>query len=425
MRQFALSLLLAIAIISVATSWLFDHLYQTITASQQQPNSPQMQLAHLAKDIHTVISAVDTPHSLLVNWPAQSLLHPQIVPVSEFPLPTPLQKKLMANEQIQLETDQQLLFLQRLPDPHTLLVIRSKRIKPQNDTAWWLTILFYVATMTLILIWLLPFLLRLLRLRQAAQRFGDGDLSQRLQVGSVLYLRDLENEFNHMAERIEYLVQDVKLLSGAMSHELRTPLARIRLGMDTLEETTDPIKRRSYEAKINRDLDTLSELIDKLLSYARLDQKIHNKQSHLVDLCPLIKQTSAAFESCDLTLNLDIPEHSVQIEGDAFYLTTLLTNLLDNAQKYGQGQVILCLSTKEKQAVLSVHDNGFGVSPDEVLHIFKPFVRAENTQNTIRSGFGLGLALAQRIADWHQGKLSVCNSTRLTGACFTLTLPLK
>ncbi|WP_046005095.1 ATP-binding protein [Pseudoalteromonas rubra] len=423
MRHFALSLLLAVVVISIATSWLFDHLYQTFTPAQQQ-HTPQTQLAQLARDIHALIAATDSPHSLLIHWPAQSLLQPQIVPAAAFPLPTALQTKLQANEQIQLETEQHRLFLHRLPNSQDLLVIRSDQAAPHSGLAWWLTGLFYTAVMALILIWLLPFLLRLLRLRRAAQQFGAGDLSQRLQVGSVLYLRDLERDFNHMAERIEHLVQDVKLLSGAMSHELRTPLARIRLGMDTLEETIDPDKRRSYEAKINRDLDTLSRLIDTLLNYARLDQTIHNSSSQPLDLCQLIKKTSAAFETSSLTIDLTLPDTPVQLSGDAFYLSTLLNNLLGNAQKYGRGQVRLELTCQGKHAILAVHDNGMGISPQDAQHIFKPFVRAASAINAQRSGFGLGLALAQRIAQWHQGELSVCDSDALSGACFTLQLPL-
>ncbi|MCG7534390.1 ATP-binding protein [Pseudoalteromonas sp. OOF1S-7] len=424
MRHFALSLLLAIVVISIATSWLFDHLYQVFTPIQQLQHTPQTQLAHLARDIHALVAATDSPHSLLNHWPAQSLLQPQIVPAAAFPLPAALQTKLQANEQIQLETDQHRLFLHRLPNTHDLLVIRSDQVAPHSGLAWWLTGLFYAAVMALILIWLLPFLLRLLRLRRAAQQFGAGDLSQRLQVGSVLYLRDLERDFNHMAERIEYLVQDVKLLSGAMSHELRTPLARIRLGMDTLEETTDPDKRRHYEARINRDLDTLSRLIDTLLNYARLDQTIHNRSSQPLDLCQLIKKTCAAFETSSLTIDLILPDTPVQLSGDAFYLSTLLNNLLGNAQKYGRGQVRLELTCQGEHAILAVHDNGMGISPPDALHIFKPFVRATSAINTQRSGFGLGLALAQRIAQWHQGELSVRDSDALSGACFTLQLPL-
>ncbi|KAF7787754.1 hypothetical protein PRUB_a2235 [Pseudoalteromonas rubra] len=421
MRHFALSLLLAVVVISIATSWLFDHLYQTFTPTQQQ-HTPQTQLAQLARDIHALVAATDSPHALLSNWPARSLLQPQIVPASAFPLPAALQTKLQANEQIQLETDQQRLFLQRLPNSTDLLIIRSDQVTSRSDLAWWLTGLFYTAMMMLILIWLLPFLLRLLKLRRAAQRFGAGDLSQRLQVGSVMYLRELERDFNHMAERIEYLVQDVKLLSGAMSHELRTPLARIRLGMDTLEETTNPDKRRHYEAKINRDLDTMSALIDQLLSYARMDQSIAELQRRPLDLCLLVRQVSSTWHDMDITLKLALPEHAVQVIGDPFYLTTLLSNLLENASKYGNGQIVVTLKHSPGFCTLAVHDDGSGVPSTQQAHIFKPFVRA-HTDDPARRGFGLGLALAQRITDWHQGQLGVSDSTRLSGACFTLQLP--
>jgi signal transduction histidine kinase len=69
-------------------------------------------------------------------------------------------------------------------------------------------------------------------------------------LGRVSYIRDIENEFNAMAQRIENQIEDIKLLSSAVSHDLRTPLARIRFGLDTLQEEEDPVLRRKFEKKL-------------------------------------------------------------------------------------------------------------------------------------------------------------------------------
>ena len=89
---------------------------------------------------------------------------------------------------------------------------------------------------------------RLLILSNVAKAFGEGDLNQRVKKGSVSYISDLENEFNHMANRIQTLVEDNKLLGNAVSHDLRTPLARLRFGIDALAETSD----ESVREKLSR-----------------------------------------------------------------------------------------------------------------------------------------------------------------------------
>lgn len=113
---------------------------------------------------------------------------------------------------------------------------------------------------------------RLLLLRQKANAFGAGDLSVRIPQGAVSYIADIEQEFNRMAQRIESLVYDNKLLSRGLSHDLRTPIARLRFGLDVLEEAELSPAQRKTIAHLNRDLVAMESLVEILLSYSRMGQ---------------------------------------------------------------------------------------------------------------------------------------------------------
>ena len=128
-----------------------------------------------------------------------------------------------------LESNEGLTAYATLPKERVLLVTQTS-IEPEGlQTAWLFTLIFYSTLLVLILVFLAPFLHRLYMLRSATTAIGNGQLDKRLKVGSLWYLKDIEAAFNNMAEKLDRLMQDIKLLSGGLSHELRTPLARVRM----------------------------------------------------------------------------------------------------------------------------------------------------------------------------------------------------
>ena len=125
-------------------------------------------------------------------------------------------------------------------------------------------------------------------LTTAAKAFGEGRLDQRVQTHRHSYLHDIECEFNNMAKRIQNLVADNKLLSSAVSHDLRTPLARLRFGIDALDETGDEQTRKQYLERISADLTSMEQLVEVLLEYARLDKELADLPLQNIDIVSLI-----------------------------------------------------------------------------------------------------------------------------------------
>jgi two-component system OmpR family sensor kinase len=253
---------------------------------------------------------------------------------------------------------------------------------------------------------------RLIKLRNTAKSFGEGKFSQRLKISSISYIRDIEIEFNHMAQRIENLIADVKLLSSAVSHDLRTPLARIRFGIDTLQEEDDPILRRRFEEKISNNVDEMTSLVETLLRYARLDQMMLDIKKDKVELSQLI----ANFEFIS-------PADEVIVKGDKSYISMLINNLLQNAIVYGNGQVKVKLSAQQNNVNIIIEDKGAGIAKEQREDILKNLVLGDAKHKTIK-GHGIGLAIVKRIVDWHQGSINISDSSELSGAKFSITLPI-
>lgn len=312
-----------------------------------------------------------------------------------------------------------------------------------NNQPNWLpilfTVIFYVLLMLVVFTWLFPLIRRLQTMQLSAKKLGEGDLSARITPSVISHIKDIELEFNRMAQRIEELVSDISLLSSAISHEMRAPLAKLQFGLDALREEEDEQARRIYQDRLDKVIADMTHLIDTLLKYARLDKNIAQLPKDEVDLLELCSSLTASVmqpnkvesgsqaESIDISIKAKNPFYIVK--GDVFYLNLLLENLVVNAVKYGRGKILVSLDQHENKIFLTVEDNGQGIEENFKQNIFKPFIRGEETkskggvQRTPQNGHGLGMALVKRIADLHSVKIEIMQSETLGGAKFTLVFP--
>jgi two-component system, OmpR family, sensor kinase len=284
------------------------------------------------------------------------------------------------------------------------------------EMSYLLTFVFYLLVMISVAVWLYPLIRQLNRLRKTAKHFGEGDLTQRIKLGKYSYIADIEEEFNHMATRIESLMSDVKLLSSAVSHDLRTPLARIRFGIDTLEEEEDPKQQKLYINKISRNVDEMTSLVESLLKYARLDQSFVEINKSRCDLSELVGEVIATYHAnTDLLIESALHKNS-WVHADQQFISMLVNNLLSNACRYAQTQILVSVVKQDSYFAIIVEDDGKGFDLSEAHNLLKPFVRSKiDIQN--QKGHGLGLAIVKRISDWHDAKISISKSKILAGAC--------
>jgi len=257
---------------------------------------------------------------------------------------------------------------------------------------------------------------RLEALQHGVERWGAGDLARRLPEDGQDEVAFLAQRFNIAADRVQALLLSHKALLANASHELRSPLARIRMGLELLQERPSAAARD----EIARNIHELDQLIDEILLASRLDASPD-------DLGPLepVELVGLCAEECARTgAELDAPPGATQllVPGMTRLLRRAVRNLLENGRRHGQGNVVLTLQRQATQARLTVCDVGPGVPPAYRERIFEPFFRLPGASER-EGGVGLGLALVRSIAQRHGGSVH-CEERVGGGACFVLTLPL-
>lgn len=256
---------------------------------------------------------------------------------------------------------------------------------------------------------------RVEQLRRGVERWGEGDLSARVEVKGNDEVAFLARRFNIAAERVESLVQSHKSLLANASHELRSPLTRIRMGLELMQP--EPSERSREE--ILRNLAELDQLIDEILLASRLDAR----ETDIGTFEPVDLTGLAAEEASRTGAELEDSQQAVVVNGVAKLLRRAVRNLLENARRYSDGPVTLSVTLRGREAVLRVCDRGPGVPPAERERIFEPFYRMRGASER-EGSVGLGLALVRSITERHHGSVH-CEDNPGGGACFVLTLPCE
>lgn len=337
------------------------------------------------------------------------------------PFPDELQLKLDAGEALTLESEQGVTLYFDMPRSGRLMSLAIENSQQAaTQLRLLLTVLFYGVVVLLILVWLNPLIRRLQQLAIAAQAFGEGDLTRRIPTTPRSNLFDIETEFNRMAQRIEGLMSDNKLLSSAVSHDLRTPLARLRFGIDALSETKDESLRSNYLERISADVTQMEQLVEVLLEFARLDRQLQELPLTATNLNSLVGQCVASFEDTPgARISWDPSVNVSMILANDRYALMLITNIVQNSLTHGNGQVAIALEFGSNTTSLIIEDDGEGIADAERAEVLKPFIRGGSQSKRKKSGnggYGLGLAIVSRIAQWHDAELSINRSQKLGGA---------
>ena len=269
------------------------------------------------------------------------------------------------------------------------------------------------------------------RITSQARRIGISNLETRLQPPAAKdELQRLVVTLNDMLERIESAVKRMVQFTADASHELRAPLTLIYTAAEfslrrerTREELLDAMR------KILRESGRTSRMVDDLLLLARADSGGDSSTRVPVDLCvsarSAAEQAMILAEPKGITVNCRIPEGAIVVEGDEAALSRLWLILLDNSVKYGKpgGKIDFEVAIENAEVVVRVSDNGVGIAPEELPHIFDRFWRADKVRSRSMGGAGLGLSIAQWIVQQHCGSITVVSEVG-KGSQFSVRLPL-
>jgi len=261
----------------------------------------------------------------------------------------------------------------------------------------------------------------IVKLRRATHQLAAGDLSARVGAANGKRrdeLADLGRDFDVMAERIETLMNSQKRLLHDVSHELRSPLARLRIALE-LAWQDDGAEARWALERIEREAERLNDLINQLLTLARLDSHFVIKESDYFDLKPFVEEIvhDADFEarSHNRAVKLIVSEHCL-INGNEELLRSAVENVVRNAVSYTPEDTTVEVSLKceddgdNPQAVITVLDCGSGVPQAALADIFRPFYRVADARDRQSGGTGLGLSISQRAVEVHGGEVKASNA---------------
>jgi PAS domain S-box-containing protein len=216
-----------------------------------------------------------------------------------------------------------------------------------------------------------------------------------------------------------------------LAHELRNPLAPIRNIINLLQRrrSIDPQVQKGG-AIIARQLDYLTRLIDDLLDVSRISRDKLELRTERVDLMEIIKaavEDSRPFiDQHGHEITLALPEKAIYLNADSVRLSQVFTNLLDNAAKYThrQGHVALSVSQEGNTAVVRVTDDGIGIAPEKLLHLFDMFYQADRSFEQSQGGLGIGLTLVRRLVEMHGGAVEAHSGGKDQGSEFVVRLPI-
>jgi signal transduction histidine kinase len=277
----------------------------------------------------------------------------------------------------------------------------------------------------------------IMALNQAAKEIAQGNLHARVSVIGRNEIADLASTFNEMAAQLEaaaYKQRELEILRRDLlawvGHDLRTPLTSVRLIVEALADQVveDPLTIQRYLQTAQRDIRSLSRLIDDLFEMAQLDAG-----GLQLELCPnsisdLVSDTLESFSAQaarqGVTLKGSIAPGIDPVLLDAQQIGRVLANLVSNALRYtpSGGTVEVGVSAAPGGVQVQVCDTGEGITTEDLPHIFEQFYRGEKSRSRATGGAGLGLAIAQGIIEAHSSHIGV-ESTPGEGTRFFFTLP--
>lgn len=243
-------------------------------------------------------------------------------------------------------------------------------------------------------------------------------------MGVVYLLRNISREMTLARMKTDFVAN--------VSHELRTPLALIRMHAETLElgRVDSDRKRNKYYKIIMNESTRLTQLINNVLDFSRIESKRKKYRFEQIDLSHLVKDVLNMYryhiEQNGFEIETDISTNGRSIQADRDAVTLAFVNLLDNAIKYSKGDKRIRIQVEQhlKDVSLSVQDFGIGILEQEQKKIFEKFYRVGSSLVHNTKGSGLGLSLVQHIMDVHHGRVSV-TSRPGRGSIFVLAFPVK
>jgi signal transduction histidine kinase/CheY-like chemotaxis protein len=238
-------------------------------------------------------------------------------------------------------------------------------------------------------------------------------------------------EHKHLEEVLREADRRKDEFLATLSHELRNPLAPIRNAVELMRRAghDESLKERAL-AIMERQLQQLVRLTDDLLDVSRITRNRIELRRDRVDLRTVLRSAIETIEPLSVAaghmMAIDLPDSPLWVYGDFTRLAQAFANLLNNAVKYTDsgGRIAVSASVDVDEVVVAVSDTGIGIDPALLPRIFDMFIQIEQGMSRARSGLGIGLTLARRLIELHDGRIEARSAGTGAGTTFLVRLPL-
>ena len=271
----------------------------------------------------------------------------------------------------------------------------------------------------------------IVELQEASRRFANGDFSKKsIKSAMTRYdeIGDLAKDFNNMAERIEAGINSQKRLFHDISHELRSPLARMQVGIELLQMKV-PDSEKSLVNRLEKDVTRMNALIEEVLEFSKLENKQIGGPIEEVELGKALENvcSDAEFESKNKHKGVKLEiKQECSINGNSILIERAFENIIRNGLRFTPENTMVEVSLEKinNEAVVKVLDHGPGVPEDQIERIFAPFYCIKSDRNPQSGGIGLGLSIALKAIEVHNGNIKISNREE-GGLLVTITLPIE
>jgi signal transduction histidine kinase/FixJ family two-component response regulator len=264
-------------------------------------------------------------------------------------------------------------------------------------------------------------------------RFDNQELIESLQAAknhAEALNRDLELRVNDRTAKLVEADQRKDEFLATLAHELRNPLAPIRFALESLKAGAPPASAARARDVIDRQVRQLVRLVDDLLDVSRITaNKIHlRREPHDLSrlMATAVESIMPLADAANQHLEVKMPRAPARIEGDGTRLVQIFANVLHNAVKFSPrgGQIWFTADSQSSEAVVRIRDTGIGIAPEVLPRVFDMFQQAEPILERSAGGLGIGLTLARRLVEMHEGHISVSSAGPGQGTEVEIRLPV-
>ena len=428
MNRLFVNLYLVIILGLLSINWLSEQLWQQLIESEDSESQQLHHLEQVAKILPLLQEQQSESKESIISKLSKSLdVQIEAFPMSDFYWLEDQKEKLMSGQVLRNYNEQNnVIFYVKFLESATVFQLgpfnqHASLETPYQHFKWLFLFVSYLLLGGVIGLWTRPLWRDLKQLNNMASEIANGKLDVTVYANKHSPIQQIVITFKDMAHRIIRLLSDQKQLVNAVSHELRTPLSRLRFSLAMLEGANEEQRKEMVQ-----DVSEIEALVDEMLGYARLENINQDIKKSSVELTSLISsQINKLVRISNISISWKKPE-PCYYNCNEHLLERAIQNLSTNALRYAKGNIEISLVNTTHNIKIIIEDDGQGINEEDRDKIFEPFFRSEShrsrTENQHKGGYGLGLAIVQRICDWHKATCTLSTS-KLGGCKFIINLP--